>query len=142
MRYALTTLETRKAEIFLRKYVEYSSSRKCIIKEAPYPPGWVLRGSRLLQDDLTLFEGEGGALGGEAAVRPAEETSVPDWPVEDGLRQCTWLVQGRVALSLLARKETRIRVMLADGRDKISIAKATMILFREHSKRTKNKKLV
>merc|ERR1712030_242412 len=104
------------------------------------PPRWVLRGSRLLQDDLTLFEGEGGALGGEAAVRPAEETSVPDWPVEDGLRQCTWLVQGRVALSLLARKEARIRVMLADRRDKISIAKTTMIIFREHSKRTKNKK--
>merc|ERR1712074_467718 len=74
--------------------------------------------------------------GGEAAVRPAEETSVPDWPVEDGLRQCPWLVQGRVALSLLARKEARIRVMLADRRDKISIAKTSMIIFREHSKRT------
>ena len=82
-----------------------------------------------MQDDLTLFEGVGGALGVEGAVRPAEETSVPDWPVEDGLRQCTWLVQGRVALSLLTRKEARIRVMLADRRDKISIAKTIMIIF-------------
>ena len=71
-----------------------------------------------MQDDLTLFEGVGGALGVEGAVRPAEETSVPDWPVEDGLRQCTWLVQGSVALFLLARKEARISVMLADRRDK------------------------
>ena len=82
-----------------------------------------------MQDDLTLLESVGGALGVEAAVCPAEKTSVPDWPVEDGLGQCTWLVQGGVVLSLLTRKEARIRVMLADGRDKISIAKTIMIIF-------------
>ena len=93
-----------------------------------------------MQDDLILLEGVGGALDGESAVRPAKETSVPAWPVEDGLGQRAWLVQGRIALSLLTRKEARIRVMLADRKDKISIAKTTMIIFREHSKRTKTKK--
>ena len=40
-----------------------------------------------MQDDLILLEGVGGALDGEGAVRPAKETSVPAWPVEDGLGQ-------------------------------------------------------
>ena len=80
---------------------------------------------RLLQDDPVLLEGVGGARDGESAVRPAKEAAVPAWPVEDGLGQCTWLVQGRVALSLLTRKEARIRDMLTDR--KISIARTTMI---------------
>ena len=62
-------------------------------------------------------------------MRPAKETSISAWPVEDGLGQCTWLVQGMIALSLLTRKEARIRVMLANRRDKISIAKTHMIIF-------------
>ena len=73
-------------------------------------PWWVYRGSRLSQDDATLPERVAVDLGAESLVRPAEETPIPDWPVEDGVGQRSRSVSGCVLPSFLSRRRQILRL--------------------------------
>ena len=81
------------------------ANKECNVRNTSYPPGWVFGGSSLSQDDVTLLEGVGVALGDERTVRPTEEPPVSDWPVEDGSGQSIRVVQRRVLPSFLPRKK-------------------------------------